>query len=180
MTPAFELQPVLRGPRLDLRPLTPADFEPLFAAASDPLIWELHPEPERYKREVFEAFFRGALDSKGALAVLDRSTGAIVGSSRFYDWDPERREVIIGYTFLTRAYWGGSYNRELKTLMLDHAFRFADAVLFHVGENNLRSRKAMEKIGGVLEGAVEKPGSGGRIVRNVIYRIARKAPTTGA
>ena len=170
---AFELQPTLTGERLELRPLLPEDFEALFAAASDPLIWEVHPEPSRYKREVFEGFFAEALKSKGALAVFDRSTGRMIGSSRYYDLDAEKSEIIIGYTFLSRSHWGGSFNREMKALMLDHAFRFVKVVLFHVGENNIRSRMAMEKIGGVLSGSLEKLGADGRPRRNVIYRIEK-------
>lgn len=166
---AFELQPTLTGERLELRPLRPEDFEALFAAASDPLIWEGHPEPNRYQREAFEGFFAGALKSKGALAVIDRSTGRIVGSSRYYDYDPAKSEIIIGFTFLSRSHWGGSFNREMKTLMLDHAFRFVRAAVFLVGEGNIRSRKAMEKIGGALSGSLEKRG-----LRHVVYRIERR------
>jgi RimJ/RimL family protein N-acetyltransferase len=173
---AFELQPTLTGPRLELRPLRPEDFEALYAAAGDPLIWAVHPEPDRHKRDVFEGFFAAALKSKGALAVYDRSTGRMIGSSRYYDLDAEKSEIVIGYTFLTREYWGGSFNREMKTLMLDHAFRFVNAVVFHVGEHNVRSRRAMEKIGGVLSGVFEKTDAGGRTRRNVIYRIEKKNP----
>jgi len=101
----------------------------------------------------------------------------MVGSSRYYDLAPEKSEIIIGYTFLSRALWGGSFNRELKALMLDHAFRFVSAVVFHVGEHNIRSRKAMEKIGGVLSGSLEKLGPDGRPRRNVVYRIEKKRPS---
>ena len=174
MTDHFELQPTLTGPKLLLRPLEPDDFDMLYFAAADPQIWAVHPEPNRHERPVFQKFFEEALNSKGALAVLDRATGRIIGSSRFYDLDVPRSEVVIGYTFLTRPYWGGSYNREMKTLMLDHAFRFVGAVLFHVGEHNIRSRKAMEKIGGVLTGSLEKTGADGRPRRNVVYVIKKK------
>src|SRR5206468_1712991 len=88
-----------------------------------------------------------AIESKGAFAVIDLKSGRIIGSSRYYHYDPAAREVVIGYTFIERAFWGGSYNRELKSLMFDHAFRFVDRVLFEVGENNIRSQKALEKLG---------------------------------
>lgn len=147
---AFDLQPTLSGAKLTLRPLTPEDFTATFKAASDPLIWELHPQPTRYQEDVFRAFFDGALKSGGAFAILDKETQEIIGSSRYYDHKPEKSQIIIGYTFLTRDYWGGTFNRELKSLMLHHAFGFVDTVLFEVGANNLRSRRAMEKIGGTL------------------------------
>jgi RimJ/RimL family protein N-acetyltransferase len=155
----FELQPTLQGKHLHLRPLVPEDFDELFAVASDPLIWELHPESTRYQRPVFEKFFAAAIASRGALAVIDASTGAMIGSSRYCDFDVWGN-IEIGYTFLARKYWGGSYNRELKSLMLEHAFRFVDEVIFYVGESNLRSRRAVEKIGGKLLRRFERVPAG--------------------
>jgi RimJ/RimL family protein N-acetyltransferase len=141
------LQRTLKGTLIELRPLTREDLDALFAAASDPLIWKQHPENDRYKREIFQRFFDGAIDSKGAFAIIERKSGKIIASSRYCNLNPVEREVEIGWTFMERAFWGGSYNRELKSLMLDHAFRFVDRVLFVVGEKNLRSQKAVEKIG---------------------------------
>ncbi len=166
----FELQPTLRGSLLELRPLREEDWTDLFAAASDPLIWEQHPESTRHEEEVFRRFFAGALASGGALVAIDPSSGRIVGSSRFHGYDPERREVEIGWTFLARSHWGGAYNGEMKRLMLDHAFRFVDTVLFLVGPQNHRSRRAVEKIGGVLSGTRFERGH-----EAVEYRISRQA-----
>jgi RimJ/RimL family protein N-acetyltransferase len=146
-SPAFDLQPTLDGKSISLRPLRAGDFEALYAVASDPLIWEQHPEPLRYQRPVFEGFFASGLASAGSLVVIDRGSGDIVGSSRYYDWNPAERAVAIGYTFLARSHWGGAANGEMKRLMLDHAFRWAEVVWFHVGKCNGRSRRAMEKIG---------------------------------
>lgn len=165
----FELQPLLTGTRVELRPMRPEDFPALHAVASDPLIWELHPEPDRYKEEVFRTYFRGGLESGGAFLVIDRADGRIIGSSRFYGYDEAASEIEIGWTFLARSHWGGEYNRDLKDLMLRHAFRFVDRVIFKVGPQNLRSRRAMEKIGGVLIGT--SPDSRGG--EAVVYAIAR-------
>ncbi|MFN2542405.1 MAG: GNAT family N-acetyltransferase [Chthoniobacterales bacterium] len=143
----FDLQPRLTGELLELRPLRREDFEALFAAANDPLIWEQHPERDRYTREVFQKYFDGAIESRGAFAIIERKSGRIIGSSRYCHLHLVASEVEIGWTFLERAFWGGRYNRELKTLMLDHAFRFVDRVVFVVGENNIRSQKALQKIG---------------------------------
>jgi len=166
----FELQPTLTGTLLELRPLREADFEDLYAVASDPGIWELHPEPDRYKEEVVKGFFRGAMDSGGAFAILDRKTGRIIGSSRYFGYDEQRSEIEIGWTFLARAYWGGVYNSELKDLMLRHAFRFVDFVVFLVGPQNWRSQRAMEKIGGVRIGTVRRePGAR----ENVVFQIKK-------
>lgn len=146
----IELQPVLHGPTLALRPLQPDDFEALYAVASDPLIWEQHPEPSRCQRAVFRQFFDKGIESKGALLVTARDSGKVLGTSRYYDWNPGKREIAIGYTFLARACWGGATNGEMKKLMLDHIYQWADIVWFHIGHENWRSRKALEKLGGVL------------------------------
>jgi RimJ/RimL family protein N-acetyltransferase len=145
----FDLQPVLTGTLVELRPLRAEDFDELYAVAADPAIWEQHPNSDRYKAKVFREFFDGAIESGGAFAVNDRATGRIIGSSRYSGYDEQRGEIEIGWTFLARAYWGGVYNREMKRLMLRHAFRFVDSVEFRVGPNNMRSQRAMEKIGGV-------------------------------
>ncbi len=143
----FDRQLKLVGEIVELRPLEPDDFEKLYGCASDPLIWEVHPEPDRFKREVFERFFKSAIESKGAFAIYDRKSGRMIGSSRYYDVDLGESSVIIGYTFLTTEFWGGSYNRDLKTVMLGHAFGSFENVFFQIGENNVRSRRAIEKIG---------------------------------
>ena len=175
----FDFTPTLHGDTISLRPLTPEDFEAVHAAASDPLIWEQHPFPLRYRRDVFESsFWASAIESEGALVIVDNASGQVVGSSRFYEWNPEKREVAIGFTFLSRSHWGGATNRELKRLMLDHAFRWAGTVWFHVGSSNLRSRKAMEKIGGVFSHEEAKEIHGVVHV-HAYYRIeAAKQPTS--
>lgn len=177
----MDRQPVLEGERLLLRPLCPDDWDALYAVARDPLVWELHPANDRWKEEVFRAYFADALAQGGALAVIDKSSGAIIGSSRMQGHDPaDGGSVEIGWTFLGRDYWGGAFNREMKRLMLAHALRFVERVDFRVGENNLRSRGAMEKIGGRLsarDGGVVETASGP--ARHVIYEITRGSFAAG-
>ncbi len=153
---SFDLQPHLKGELIELRPLTPKDWDALFAVASDPLIWEQHPESDRYKEDVFKVFFREALESGGAFVVVDKNTQRIIGSTRFYGYDAEKSEIEIGWTFLARKYWGGRYNWEMKKLLLAHAFKFVETVVFYVGEKNIRSQKAMEKIGAIRDGTVKR------------------------
>jgi len=166
-----DLQPFLKGELLELRPLRSEDFDRLYAAASDPLIWEQHPTQDRYKKEVFQTFFREAMESGGALIAIDSKDGRIIGSSRFHGYDPQQSEIEIGWTFLARSHWGGSYNREMKQLMLQHAFQFVASVIFVIGSRNFRSRRAVEKIGGILVGS--RTDERGR--ENVVYRITRPA-----
>jgi N-acetyltransferase len=146
---AFDLQPHLRGELIELRPLAPEHWYELFAVASDSLIWEQHPERDRYKGDVFTIFFKEALECGGAFVIIDGKSQQIIGSTRFYRYDPEKSEIEIGWTFLARKYWGGRFNAEMKRLLLNHAFKFVENVAFFVGEDNIRSQKAMEKIGAI-------------------------------
>ena len=170
---SFDLQPHLKGELIELRPLTPEHWDDLFAVASDPLIWQQHPESDRYKEEVFKVFFTEALESGGAFVVIDVKTQQIIGSTRFYGYDPERSEIEIGWTFLARKYWGGRYNAEMKRLLLNHAFQFVESVVFFVGEKNFRSQKAMEKIGAIKIGIVERQYGNHPAHLNVKYVIKK-------
>ena len=172
MKTKFNLHPTLQGPTLILRPLLREDFEALFAVASDPLLWEQHPEPTRYQRPVFESFFEKGMESGGAFAVIHQATGQIIGSSRFHGFSAEESKVTVGYTFLARAFWGGPTNRELKKLMLEHAFSVVQKVIFDIGEKNLRSRKAVEKIGGKVIAHESMELAGQPFVR-VTYELTR-------
>ncbi len=168
----FEFQPHLIGSLIELRPLRPVDYDAVYEAGKDPLIWEQHPQSDRYQPDLFRKYFDGGIESGGAFAVIDRATGRIIGCTRYCNLKPEESEVEIGWTFLERASWGGAVNREMKALMLDHAFRFVERVVFVIGENNRRSRKAVEKIGGTLfHGPEKEPGRPD--VFFVVYAITR-------
>ena len=168
---AVDLQPTLKGDLVEVRPLRPDDFEALFAAASDPLIWKDHFQPDRSKREVFQKFFDGAIESKGALVVIERSSGRVIGASGYRKYDGADREVEIGFTFLAREYWGGAYNGELKKLMLDYAFQFVDCVVFIVSETNIRSQKALYRIGARCVGKKELLEPDGSILPCLMFGI---------
>lgn len=166
-----DFQPMLIGDLVDLRPLCPEDWEEMYAVASDPLIWAGHPEPGRCREPAFREYFESALRSGSALAIRDRRRARIIGCSRYFGHDPDRRSVHVGWTFLARAHWGGSYNGEVKRLMLAHAFRFVDTVRFAIAETNLRSRRAIEKIGAVWRRGADERVMNGASVRHLIYEI---------
>ena len=169
----FELQPVLRGELVELRPLRREDFEGVYEAASNPEIWAGHPEKDRYTREIFQFFFDSGMESGGAFAVVERASGRIIGSTRYHNLKPGE-EVEIGWTFLEKAFWGGKYNGEMKRLMMDHAFKFVGRVVFVIGAENWRSRRAVEKIGGKLLRAEERPSARtGKIAKNVVYGVEK-------
>ena len=176
----MDRQPVLEGERLLLRPLALDDWPALYSVASDPQIWAIHPSHDRWQEPLFRVFFDDALAKGGALVVIDKTTGAMIGSSRFQAYDPaDGGSVEIGWTFLARSHWGGAFNSELKRLMLAHALRFVERVDFRIGETNWRSRKAMENIGGRLSDRTEFAETTSGMVRHVIYEITRETFVKG-
>jgi RimJ/RimL family protein N-acetyltransferase len=169
----MDRQPTLVGASILLRPLRQDDWDALFAVARDPLIWAAHPAHDRWQEPVFRRFFADALDSGGALAVVDSASGEIIGSSRYDPRRAEPGEVEIGWTFLARSHWGGTTNPAMKRLMLAHALHEMQRVIFMAGEHNARSRRALEKIGARLTDRTRDSEMAGRIVRHVIYAIDR-------
>ncbi|MCJ2179980.1 GNAT family N-acetyltransferase [Novosphingobium album (ex Hu et al. 2023)] len=171
----MDRQPVLEGDRLVLRPLVPEDWDALFAVASDPQIWARHPAHDRWQEPVFRQFFADAFARGGALAIVDRDSGEIIGSSQFDKPEIEGPgQIEIGWSFLARAYWGKGYNAEFKRMMLAHALAHYPVAIFQVGEDNVISRRAMENIGGVLTDRTRVFERGGTLVRHVIYEITRE------
>ncbi|MGB5302744.1 MAG: GNAT family N-acetyltransferase [Gemmatimonadota bacterium] len=166
----FDRQPSLNGRLVQVRPLRRDDYAVLYAIASDPLIWEQHPVKSRHREPEFKEFFAQSLASGGALLVLHARTQEVIGSSRFHGYSESRNEVEIGWTFMARSHWGGEYNRELKQLMLRHAFQFVDSVVLYVNEGNTRSQRSVEKIGGVLQPGRDTQG-------RLVYRIAAATHT---
>lgn len=170
----FELQPTLENELIRIQPLKQDDFETLYNIASDPLIWEQHPNKDRYKKEVFETFFKGAMESKGAFLVFDKQTNTPIGSSRYYELDTEAKSIAVGYTFLAKDHWGGRYNPALKALMLDHAFCFVDKVILHIGAVNVRSQKAAERLGAKKVAELEMEYYGEPNKLNFVYQIGKE------
>jgi N-acetyltransferase len=170
----FNLQPILENDLLLVRPLEEADFEDLCKVASDPLIWALHPAKERATREGFTVFFKEAMATKAAFVVIDKKKGNIMGTSRYNPVPNHDNAIEIGWTFLARTYWGGAYNQSMKKLMMDYAFQYVKNILFFVNIHNLRSQKAVEKIGGMrvseLEGKMIEP----KTASTVIFKVHRK------
>jgi RimJ/RimL family protein N-acetyltransferase len=176
----FDRQPTLAGELLELRPLQAPDFDALFQVASDPLIWEQHPERTRYQETTFRAFFQEALSSGGALVAIDRASGRVVGSSRYHGYDTAQSVVEIGWTFLARSHWGGRYNGEMKRLMLEHAFRSVDRVIFVIGPDNRRSQRAVEKIGAVRSGTMTDAQGRERVVYEITPALYAGRRQSGA
>lgn len=168
-----DLQPVLNGTHVTVRPIVESDWDGLYAVASDPQIWALHPAKDRYQEAVFRKFFDEAIASGSGFSFVDKASGKLIGSSRYNGFNPQASEIEIGWTFLGRDYWGGAYNGEIKKLMLEHAFTFVDTVVFWVGDSNWRSRKAVEKIGGQLRDGIFHRNPEQDDPPHVIYELTR-------
>ena len=170
----FSIQPVLENEKYQLIPLQKGDFELLYEVASDPKVWEQHPNKDRYKREVFENFFKGAMESQGAFKIVEKSTGNFLGSTRFYDFDESENRVFIGYTFYGANSWGKGINPQVKKLMLDYIFQFVDKVHFHIGKENFRSQIALERLGGKKIAEEEVAYFAEPTRTNFVYEIAKE------
>ncbi len=172
MPSPLDLQPTLVGDLLQVRPLTRQDFDELYLVASDPLVWGQHPAKDRWKREVFSELFDRLLSGGGGLVIVEKLSGEVIGSSSYYEYRPKERDIVVGYTFFARRCWGGRYNVELKALMLAHAFRFVDRVWFHVGTENWRSQRAMEKVGARLSHRAVRESGG--VVSEFLHYLIEK------
>lgn len=169
----FDSQPRLANEVVRLDPVVDSDWEELYAVASDPEIWAVHPARDRWQEAPFRAFFEGALASGEALTIRDAQSGAVIGSSRYNFDHCGPGEVEIGWTFLARRCWGGRFNGEVKRLMVEHALQHFERVLFLVGSDNLRSRRALEKIGATLSNRMESASIGDRVIEHVVYILEK-------
>lgn len=171
----FSLQPSLENEQVRLSPLLVTDWNDLYSVAADPRIWEQHPNKDRWKEEAFRTFFEGAIQSKGAFKILDKTNGSIAGSTRIYHYDPERKSIFIGYTFYATRYWGKGTNLSVKAMMLDYLFQFVEQVHFHIGAENLRSQIAISRLGAEKSGEETVAYHGEKPHLNFIYTIRKEA-----
>ncbi len=167
-------QPVLENELIRLQPLHADDFEKLYEVASDPDIWAQHPNKNRFKREVFQTFFEGAFASGGAFLIYEKQLNKVVGSTRFYDYNPTENAVLIGYTFYATSAWGKGYNLSVKNCMMDYAFQFVNKIILHVGAKNYRSQKAMAKLPAVKTDEVMVRYFGEADKLNFVYEIKKE------
>ncbi|MBS1606490.1 MAG: GNAT family N-acetyltransferase [Bacteroidetes bacterium] len=169
----INLQPILENESVLVTPLHEEDFESLYAVASDPMIWEQHPNKDRWQREVFKKFFEGAMESKGAFKIIDKKTGEVAGSTRFYNFNGEDKSIAIGYTFYATKYWGTGLNPSVKRLMMDYIFQFADRVILTVGATNIRSQIAVTRLGAAKTGEETVAYYGEAPKLNFVYEIRK-------
>lgn len=170
----FNLQPILENDLCVLYPLEEKDFDALYEAASDPKIWEQHPNKDRWKKEVFEKFFEGAIKSRGAFKIIDKQTEKVIGSTRFYDYSETDDSIFIGYTFYAVSCWGKGFNQSVKNTMLDYVFDYVSKVKFHIGSENIRSQIAISRLNAekIDEEVVAYFGESPKL--NFVYQIEKK------
>ena len=170
----FTIQPVLENETVILYPLNNDDFEALHLSASNPEIWEQHPNKNRWQKQIFKNFFEGAILSNGAFKVVDKINNKVIGSTRFYDYDENEHSILIGYTFYDKAYWGKGINHAVKSMMLDYIFQFVCIVDFHIGAENIRSQVSINRLGVTKIGELEVTYFGEEPKLNFIYRLTKE------
>lgn len=169
----FDFQPTLTGKRFSLRPLDRSDYQNLFLVAGDKLLWAGHPSKNRYKEQEFKKWFESALSSGRALVILDEITHEVIGSTRFYVAPNTPSDISIGYTFISRNYWGGIANSSIKHLMIAYASQWFDVIWLHIDPSNIRSKKAAEKIGATFfTKEVLDLGGGEKVWESYKYNVA--------
>ena len=171
--PSFNIQSTLQSDNYLLLPLVEDDFDELYIVASDPLIWEQHPNRDRWQLDVFRTYFEGAILSKGAFKIIDKSSGKAIGSTRMYDFNVTQNSILIGYTFYAKAYWGSGANHLIKKIMLDYLFQYVDKVIFHIGAQNVRSQISITRLGATKTGEIEVAYHGEPVRLNYIYVISK-------
>lgn len=167
----FSIQPLLENDKVILYPLQEKDFDALYKVASDPKIWEQHPNKDRWQKDIFRTFFDGAIQSNGAYKIVEKATGEVIGSTRFYDYNEPDSSIFIGYTFYAVSCWGTGINSAVKTMMLDYLFQFVSTVCFHIGADNLRSQIAIGRLGAVKVAEQEVTYFGEASRPNFVYEI---------
>ncbi len=170
----FSIQPTLENEKVFLYPLQEKDFEALYTTASDPRIWEQHPNKDRWRRDVFKTFFDGAMQSSGAFKMVDKATGNTMGSTRIYDYNEQENSIFIGYTFYAVEYWGKGINQLVKATMLDYIFQFVSKVNFHIGADNIRSQIAISRLGAEKMAEQEVTYFGEASKLNFVYEISKE------
>lgn len=151
----FKSTMILENDIVCLKPLKEADYDLLYKVASDSVLWEHHPISNGFTTDGYDKFFKEAL-TIGSLIIIDRKSKKVIGCTRMYGYDEKENSVVIGHTFIAREYWGSGYNKSIKKLMLDYAFTHVNKVVFYVVDNNIRSQKALEKIGAVAKGKITR------------------------
>ncbi|MFD1872965.1 GNAT family N-acetyltransferase [Hymenobacter bucti] len=176
--PTFSLQPTLESDALELLPLQESDFADLYAVAADPKIWEQHPNKERWQKSAFTTFFEGAMQSQGAFKIVDKATGAALGSTRLYGYNPLDNSIHIGYTFYGTSSWGKGINLAVKNLVLGYVFQFVNTVRFHIGAGNVRSQIAIQRLGARKVAEQEVTYFGEKPTLNFVFELTKLAWVT--
>ena len=172
---------VLEGTHVRLEPMTPAHADGLVAAARDGELWTIRvtnvPPPDGMAAEIDDALAAAARGEQLPLVTIDRTSGAVIGSTRFRAIDVVDRRVEIGSTWLAASRQRTAANTEAKLLMLTHAFETwgCERVEFLTDALNERSRTAIARLGARQEGILRrhKLMPDGRQRDSVIFSIVR-------
>ena len=148
----------LVGTQVLLQPLEVMHIEKLIHLAKDKRIWQHYAidgsDTNKLKSSLETALIEREKGKQYPFVIILKNDNKIIGSTRFLDIQAEQKKLEIGWTWLHPDYWGTKVNLECKLLLLTFCFEELKAkrVQLKTDENNIRSRKAIEKIGGLFEG----------------------------
>jgi RimJ/RimL family protein N-acetyltransferase len=174
MSHAYATPVTLQGGLITLAPISLAHATPLFETLKgDEAIWEYLPTDPPKDLSQMEAVIEGALAAQARgervpFGVIDNATGRAIGTTSYLNISVENRHLEIGWTWYGRDHWRSGVNTECKYLLLRRAFEDLGCirVQLRTDERNQRSRNAIERIGGVLEGIARED----RIIKGGFHR----------
>lgn len=161
---------ILTGEKVILQPLTEDYFQKLTEASSEDIIWTYMPvkgsNPEMLLGALTEALHKRDLAEQYPFVVIEKASGRVMGSTRFLQLNETHRSLEIGYTWYQTEYWGKGFNEECKYLLLQYSFEILKTIRVQIitSDKNVRSKRAIERIGGIPEG----------VLRNIILRNGEK------
>ena len=163
---------VLESQTVKLMPLEKQHFEELYIAASDKRLWEFIPVDGSDSNKFNQAYEKALTDRETGtqypFIIYHKHSKKIIGSTRLFEIFPNDRKLEIGWTWIVKEYWGTAINFECKLLLLTFCFETLKAVRVQLKtkDANMRSRKAIEKLGAKFEGIFRKD----RLQDNGIFR----------
>ena len=152
----------LKGNIVHLAPLEKEHFEELYLAASDKKLWEFVPLDcsvlETFNQAYSFALTEREKGNQYPFVIIENSSNKIIGSTRLFDLFPDDKKLEIGWTWIESQFWGTKVNFECKLLLLKFCFEELKVrrVQIKTDERNIRSQKAIKKIGAQFEGILRK------------------------
>lgn len=158
----IDFRPTLENEFVILSPLTLENYGKLLDVASQEKLVQYSPSdietPHALRNYVISAMEQSERKNSITFIVFDKVKQLFAGSTRYMNINWKNKVLEIGSTWIGREFQGSGLNTHMKYLMINHAFDIMEfeKIEFRIDERNMRSRKAVEKLGAVLEGTLRK------------------------